>query len=68
MERLNHYFHIYVHLQEAIAAANIKQLPSEQNPLLIKLEETLQEIKVRRQAYYSNTFIGNHVHKCLKVL
>ena len=56
------------HLQEVIAATQVKQLPPDQNPLLIKLEETLQEIKVRRQAYYSNTFIGNHVHKCLKVL
>ncbi|XP_072016778.1 uncharacterized protein [Amphiura filiformis] len=37
-----------------------------QNPLLTKLDVTLKEFKVRRQAYFGRTFCGNHVDKCLK--
>ena len=58
---------ILFYLQEAISSTNVKTLPEHQNPLLLKLDNTLQEIKVRRQAYYSNTFVGNHVNKCLQV-
>ncbi len=34
----------------------------------IALEHALKSIGVERQAYYSGTFIGNHVHKCLQVI
>ena len=35
-------------------------------PCVKSLDNTLAEIGVERQAYYSNTFIGNHVHMLLK--
>lgn len=31
------------------------------------MEDQLQEINVKRQAYHSNSFVGNHVTTCLKV-
>lgn len=31
------------------------------------LDTALASFHVERQAYYSGTFIGNHVHRCLKV-
>lgn len=31
------------------------------------LDEALQSFQVQRQAYYSGTFVGNHVHSSLKV-
>ena len=31
------------------------------------LEASLQHLNVKRQAYHGGTFIGNHVHKLLKV-
>lgn len=31
------------------------------------LDEALASFHVERQAYYSGTFVGNHVHRCLKV-
>ena len=36
-------------------------------PFYMSLERTLQELNVKRQAYHGGTFIGNHVHKLLKV-
>ena len=31
------------------------------------LEEALHSCGIDRQAYHGRTFIGNHVHKCLRV-
>ena len=31
------------------------------------LEQALASFHVQRQAYYSGTFVGNHVHHALKV-
>lgn len=31
------------------------------------LEDSLQSLNVKRQAYQGGTFVGNHVHKLLKV-
>ena len=36
-------------------------------PCVQGLEKALSEMGVERQAYYSGTFVGNHVHKCCKV-
>lgn len=36
-------------------------------PFVQALEEALQQCGVERQAYHSRSFIGNHVHKCLRV-
>ena len=30
------------------------------------MENQLQELNVKRQAYHSNNFVGNHVNTCLK--
>ena len=35
-------------------------------PCVKSLDKTLAEIGVERQAYYSNTFTGNHCHVMLK--
>ncbi|RUA07125.1 MAG: hypothetical protein DSY43_00520 [Gammaproteobacteria bacterium] len=32
-----------------------------------QLDKALQGINVKRQAYFSHSFVGNHVHKCCKV-
>lgn len=39
----------------------------EDGPFVKGLDASLKSFKVERQAYYGGTFIGNHVHKCLKV-
>ena len=33
-----------------------------------ELDSTLKQIGVERRAYFGGTFVGNHVHKCLKVI
>lgn len=37
-------------------------------PFFATLEESLKACKVKRQAYQGGTFVGNHVHKLLKVI
>ncbi|XP_066286471.1 uncharacterized protein [Branchiostoma lanceolatum] len=37
-----------------------------QGPLTSELDIVLNKYRVRRQAYHSNSFIGNHVHRMLK--
>lgn len=36
-------------------------------PCVQKLDETLCQLHVQRQAYHGKSFVGNHVHKMLKV-
>ena len=36
-------------------------------PFVKALDTALSSFNVERQAYYSGTFVGNHVHRCLKV-
>ena len=36
-------------------------------PFFKGLEKCLQDLSVQRQAYQGGTFVGNHVHKLLKV-
>ena len=36
-------------------------------PFAHSLDKALSSFNVERQAYYSGTFVGNHVHRCLKV-
>ena len=36
-------------------------------PFFSSLEKSLQSLNVQRQAYHGKTFVGNHVHKLLKV-
>ena len=37
-------------------------------PCVQKLDETLCEMHVERQAYHGKSFVGNHVHKMLQVV
>ena len=32
-----------------------------------KLESCLQDLRIKRQAYHSQSFVGNHIHKMLEV-
>jgi hypothetical protein len=36
-------------------------------PFVRAIDQALASFNVQRQAYYSGTFVGNHVHSCLKV-
>ncbi len=38
-----------------------------EGPFVKALDAALASFNVERQAYYSGTFVGNHVHQCLKV-
>ena len=39
----------------------------EEGPFVKALDKALASFHVQRQAYYSGTFVGNHVHRTLKV-
>lgn len=36
-------------------------------PFVKALDKALASFNVERQAYYSGTFVGNHIHRCLMV-
>ena len=36
-------------------------------PHTSKLEEVLQSLHISGQAYHSGSFVGNHIHKMLKL-
>lgn len=42
-------------------------LEEEDGPIRKRVEEILQGRNIKRQAYHSNSFIGNHCHRVLKV-
>ena len=37
-------------------------------PFMQALENALESCGVEKQAYHGGTLVGNHVHKCLKVI
>ena len=39
-----------------------------EGPCVKKLDQILQQLNVKRQAFHGKSFIGNHVNKMLKVL
>lgn len=43
------------------------EFAKEDGPFIRSLDKALSEFNVERQAYYSGTFVGNHVHRALKV-
>lgn len=45
-----------------------KGLKRKDGPFVMALDTALASFRVCRQAYYSGTFVGNHVHKTLKDL
>ena len=36
-------------------------------PISVHLDEVLNKMNVKRQAYHGKSLIGNHVHNCCKV-
>ncbi|CAI7992709.1 hypothetical protein GBAR_LOCUS1082 [Geodia barretti] len=38
----------------------------EEGPFIIGLDRALKGFNVQHEAYYGGTFVGNHVHRCLK--
>ena len=44
-----------------------KEFVKSQGPFVKGLDKALDSFNVHRQAYYSGTFVGNHVHASLKV-
>ena len=44
-----------------------KKFSRSDGPFVKNLDQTLSSFHVQRQAYYGGTFVGNHVHSCLKV-
>lgn len=48
--------------------AQKKGLSRADGPFVRSLDSALESFNVHRQAYYGGTFIGNHVHRTLKVL
>ncbi|XP_072177060.1 uncharacterized protein [Diadema setosum] len=50
------------------AISNLPGLPPGAGPVSSALEDVLQKLHVARQAYHGPAFVGNHVHKCLKVI
>ena len=44
-----------------------KGFTSEEGPFTNSLDKALSSFNVERQAYYGGTFVGNHVHRSLKV-
>ena len=44
-----------------------KKFTRSDGPFVRALDQALASFHVERQAYYSGTFVGNHVHSCLKV-
>ena len=44
-----------------------KGFPVEEGPFVHALDDALQSFNVQWQAYYGGTFVGNHVHRTLKV-
>ena len=44
-----------------------EQFSTEDGPVVRGLDEALKSFHVERQAYWSGAFVGNHVHRTLKV-
>ena len=44
-----------------------KGFSMQDGPFVKSLDDALTSFNVQRQSYYSDTFVGNHVHTTLKV-
>ena len=44
-----------------------KTFETQEGPFVQSLDMALSSFNVERQAYHGGSFIGNHVHQCLKV-
>ena len=67
--------HTRMHIPVLVKESEIKALEeiiskgvsTEAGVFVRALEKALKEFHVQRQAYWSGAFVGNHVHKTLKV-
>lgn len=53
-----------IHELEKVVGKNFER---NEGPFVKALDRALSTFNVSRQAYYSGTFVGNHVHRCLQV-
>lgn len=53
--------------RQQIQSTTPEQFAAKDGPFMQALEEALQSCGVERQAYHGGSFVGNHVHKCLRV-
>ena len=60
-------FYNYVHQRLKIQSATPSKFALKDGPFMQGLEDALHSCGIDRQAYHGRTFIGNHVHKCLRV-
>ena len=51
----------------AVLQKGKKEQHRNEGPFVNNLDRMLATFNVRRQAYYSGTFVGNHIHTALKV-
>lgn len=59
---------VYTLKEQQLTALNKKKsLPRKDGPFVKHADAALASFNVHRQAYYSGTFVGNHVHRALKV-
>ena len=60
------YMYVYLKVKDLDKVIQKKFVKSD-GPLVKRLDDVLASFHVQRQAYYGGTFVGNHVHSCLKV-
>ena len=62
-------YYIFSFAQDSVAKKLRKDLhfTRDMGKIYTAMENQLQELNVKRQAYHSNSFVGNHVNTCLKV-
>jgi len=62
--------HMYTfsHQESQIRVLGKEDFSVGSGPFVQALDKALKTFNVERQAYYSGTFIGNHVHRTLKVM
>ena len=53
---------------QSLAIQSSNSLPKRSGIVNTATEKFLQKIDVKRQAYYSQSSVGNHVDICLKVI
>ena len=44
-----------------------KSFSRSDGPFVKNLDQALKSFHVEKEAYFGDTFVGNHVHSCLKV-
>ena len=54
--------------KELKALQKKKGFKRKEGPFVQALDAALASFNVCRQAYYSGTFVGNHIHRTLEVL